>query len=537
MLQIGKVSFAQNDTTKHASVSIISSYKPVLRFAAKTNFYPSQYIPDSTNKFLRPYVVPAQNLNYGYQSVLLPSMELVKFRNDYLNNNYIKIGYGNYSSPLLDAGFNYNKLKNTLLHAAVEYNSSKGIIENQDYSLFAGKIDGSYFVKKHEIYSAVQFKSSQYYLYGYDHDKFDFSKNDITHPFNDFTYNIGLHNTEVNSIALNYDPNVSFNAFSMKDSINESTIKIAIPFECHLSKIVTATLNSNIDLTNVSIQNKNLNDTAFSNNIIDVTPAVHFSHSLFSIDAGLMFSSVDKKMILFPQLLFEMPIKKYSLIFKLGVLGQVYKNTYRNLTAINPYLVVNKPIENASSVDYFGAVNASLGKHVFVNVKLGFIMYKNYAIMVNDTSAADEKMNQFIISKEDKFHDVTLHADFSYVLPEKIRLSAGCTINAYGGLENNMKAYNLPVFEANATFDWMINRKVSLSTNLYLFGGGSYLDKDAQAHSIKGAIDLATEISYRFHKRISAFIKINNIFGDKYERWHNYPVYGINGIGGVKFSF
>ena len=58
---------AQVDTVKQPSVSIISTYKPVLRFAAKNNFYPSQLVSDSSLKSISPYVIPDLNLMYGYQ--------------------------------------------------------------------------------------------------------------------------------------------------------------------------------------------------------------------------------------------------------------------------------------------------------------------------------------------------------------------------------------------------------------------------------------------------------------------------------------
>jgi hypothetical protein len=30
---------------------------------------------------------------------------------------------------------------------------------------------------------------------------------------------------------------------------------------------------------------------------------------------------------------------------------------------------------------------------------------------------------------------------------------------------------------------------------------------------------------------------VNNIFNTKYERWNNYPVYGLNLMGGVRVNF
>jgi outer membrane receptor protein involved in Fe transport len=35
----------------------------------------------------------------------------------------------------------------------------------------------------------------------------------------------------------------------------------------------------------------------------------------------------------------------------------------------------------------------------------------------------------------------------------------------------------------------------------------------------------------------AAWLDVNNIFNTKYQRWHNYEVYGLNLLGGVRVSF
>ena len=44
-------------------------------------------------------------------------------------------------------------------------------------------------------------------------------------------------------------------------------------------------------------------------------------------------------------------------------------------------------------------------------------------------------------------------------------------------------------------------------------------------------------IEYILNKNFAFFGNLNNIANFKYQRWNNYPSYGINGNVGVKFSF
>lgn len=70
-----------------------------------------------------------------------------------------------------------------------------------------------------------------------------------------------------------------------------------------------------------------------------------------------------------------------------------------------------------------------------------------------------------------------------------------------------------------------------------MFSGGSWLSKDHISYVLKSGIDLSAGVEYAIKKNFSAWLDINNIFNDKYARWHAYPVYGINLLGGVMIHF
>ena len=70
-----------------------------------------------------------------------------------------------------------------------------------------------------------------------------------------------------------------------------------------------------------------------------------------------------------------------------------------------------------------------------------------------------------------------------------------------------------------------------------MFGGGHYLAKGNKSGSLKGGVDLSLGGEYKLTNKINAFADLNNIFGDKYQRWHNYPVYGICVLAGLIIRF
>ena len=103
----GIVSFAQKDTAKKQTVDITSSYKPVLRNAVKINFSASNLTADSL-KVISPYNIPSQNLFYTYQPMVLKPLALLQDTSLELGlRNFLKFGFGNYSTPLVSAGFSF----------------------------------------------------------------------------------------------------------------------------------------------------------------------------------------------------------------------------------------------------------------------------------------------------------------------------------------------------------------------------------------------------------------------------------------------
>ena len=49
--------------------------------------------------------------------------------------------------------------------------------------------------------------------------------------------------------------------------------------------------------------------------------------------------------------------------------------------------------------------------------------------------------------------------------------------------------------------------------------------------------DLNLSVEYRYNKRISAFVELNNFASQRYQRWYNMPVQAFQLLGGVTFRF
>ena len=122
-------------------------------------------------------------------------------------------------------------------------------------------------------------------------------------------------------------------------------------------------------------------------------------------------------------------------------------------------------------------------------------------------------------------------------MQDKFSATANLTLNGYTGLKVNEKAWNTVPMEFTGSLRWWAFEKLLLKGDIYLFGGGHYLGEDSKAHSFPGGSDLSAGAEYKITKQFSAFFDVNNIFDDRYERWHGYEVYGLNVLGGIIIHF
>ena len=531
---------AQVDTTKPQTITIISSYKPVLRSAAKINFSGSNMSAD-TSKVLRPYKIPVQNLYYAYQPISLKPLAIQNDLDPLLGNRYwIKAGIGNYKTPYLAGAARLVSADNLYVNTYLDYISSKGKLKNQDYSLLSLKGTGSYFFPKNELYGTVKFNRNQYYLYGYDHELHDYSKSDVSQQFNDFSLAFGFKNTTKNKFAIDYNPNLSISLFSNKLNYSETTIDLKLPVEKKINEVFTVKLNTALGLTTFKTKNFIPNNLKVKNNVFEIDPSVQYNTDLFKINAGISFINNNGKGIFMPNISAEFSLKEQKYIFQGGWIGKINKNSIRNLTSYNPYVsqsffITGSP-RNTLENELYGGIKTSISKHFLISARASFISYQDFQFFINDTNALSDGKS-FFLSNEEKMRNLRLHGEISYIIQEKLNVTAGLTITGYNGLKNNTKAWNTLPLECNASAEWSALKKLKIKGLFYFFAGSHYLDKNNVSKSFKGATDLSIGAEYKINKQLSAFLDLNNIFGKNYERWHQYPVYGFNVLGGVSMRF
>jgi hypothetical protein len=128
---------SSSDTTlPPRTVVVTSEFAPTLKQTSKIYFNGATPLPDSVRPALD-YNIPIQNLSFSFKS---PALKAIPANIDtsvhWANTNYLKLGYGNYVTPYLQAGLSLGDGTTSVINVNAKYISSNGSLEYQNYSKF-----------------------------------------------------------------------------------------------------------------------------------------------------------------------------------------------------------------------------------------------------------------------------------------------------------------------------------------------------------------------------------------------------------------
>ncbi|MEZ5029662.1 MAG: hypothetical protein R2765_12865, partial [Ferruginibacter sp.] len=423
--------------------------------------------------------------------------------------------------------------KKFLANVYADYIAGKGKLLYQDYSKLNLKAAGSFFIPGNEVYAGVDVKLHEHFLYGYDTSMYHYSKKDVRQQFQDLAFKIGVRNTKVGDFGISYNPNLEVSNFTNINKLTETSFKLTAPVEKQFGEVFTIKVEGIADITTYNTKGLTPN-VKINNNVLSVAPSLIFSTPRLSINGGVVPTWDNGKFVWLPNVFAEAYIAENVFAFQAGWVGRIVKNTYRNLSAQNPYLAPFTAQLNTKETEYYGGIKGTLGKHFNFNAKAGYVTYNNLPFFINDT-ATDNK--SFVISNESKVKNFRIHGDISFVSKEKFTVNAGVTFNGYTAMKDNARAWNTVPMEFTSSLRWWAFKQVMLKADFYAFGGGHYLDKGNADKIFKPGSDLSAGAEFKINKMFSAWIDVNNILNNKYERWHNYQVLGLNVMGGVRVNF
>lgn len=520
-------------TTKE--VIITSSFKPSLRNAAKINFTAATPVLDTT-KLQLTYSIPSQNLFFSYQPVPIKPLALAADSSFvWEHHQYAKVGFGNYSSPYLEAGASFGNGIKSMITAHGKFQSAKGNYHLQQYSKSGIDLIGIFNTNNNqEITSKLYWDNNSVYRYGYKPDSLKVGKDSIYQQFNTIAVEFGFENKIPTNYNITYHPQLQFNYFSNTSASKETNLVIKAPVSKSLGKLFSLDLGITADITHYST-NQYLDTATVNNNLYNFNTSLRFITPNFKINIGLLPSWDNGNFSLLPNFRAEGKLANKKLVVEGGWIGYYQKNTYKSLAAINPYIVPPTTLFNTKINELYVGFKGSIDRHLTANGKISFLKMDNMVFFANDTTTG--KTHNFLLLNEPTMQALRLNGEVSYDVQERLSILGGITYTQFTKLSVNNRAYGLVPLEINGTMRWKVLKDLTLKSDVFFFDGSYYRNQKLQTAKLNPAFDANLSAEFPVTKKLNGWVQFNNFLNNKYQRWNQYQVLGFQLLAGVVYSF
>ena len=522
------VYLAAQDTSRR-TIEITSSFKPVLRNAAKINFNATPP-PSDTAKPRLTYSIPAQNVFPGLLPVALNPLALTVDSNGaWVNSNFVKAGYGNLQTPFVQAGLSF-PLGKAKFNILADHVSSNGKLPDQDYSKTGAK--GFVFTplnEQVEFHASLGFASDKYYQYGYDHSKYTYDRDDLLQRFSTISGEAGIRNPVPTEFGLSYHPRLKVDVFSDNRNNNESNAVLELPLEKFVGNSFSLKLGFVADVTRFSPEKQDV----ITSNVFTIPVALGFRSTKFKVNAGMTPSWDNGSFKLLPNILVDIPVAGEKWIIQGGWISYYNKGSYQRFASINPYLAVPQQLLNNRMIERFVGFKGTVANHFNYNAKLGYTEFRNVPLFVNDTISG----KSFNIAFEEQLKAFQLQGELGIVEAERFSLTGRFNWYKFNDQETEDRPWGLIPLELSANLRWNVYKDLWVTSDFYLWDGALYQNKNGTDGRSAGAIDFNAGLEFRITRQISLWSQFNNIFNSKYQRWNQYDNYGFNMLVGGIFKF
>ena len=517
------------DSLNRRNVNVTSAFKPTLKEAAKINFTAAPPLTDTSRPRLQ-YEIPNQNLLFAFQPGSLRPVALgIDSVVRWDNWNYAKLGYGNFNTPYFETGLSLGDGQSAGLNIYGKHISSQGKRDFQDYSNTDVELNGFVQTNKNiEFTGRFTGTSDQYNRYGFDTKNFNFPEDSIKLRYNNFGVRLGFNNINRTDLGLSYAPEFRLDLFSDRLNNRETNAYFNLPLRKTLGGRFEAIVALDGNVTNYSLKGKK----AIKNNYFSLAPAFLVRTTNVLLHAGIKPTWDNKEFVLLPDIHAEIGAAEKRVTLQVGYVGHMRSNTFRSLTEINPWIWAPNFSNNSRIREIFGGIKGTLTDHFSYNVKAGFNKITNQPFITNDTITG----KAFAVMLEKDVNALNFTGELGYNVGEKFSLRTLLRLNKFTSLDSLAKPWGIAPMEFTTTLRLQLLKDLYLKGDLYAFEGPWYMKKSGQDR-VQGSIDLSAGIEFAVVRNVKLWAQFNNILNREYERWHQYPTYGFNFLGGVVFSF
>lgn len=559
------------DTVKTEVVEVITKYNPKIADANKIKKDPVVKIADKSKKKKLSYNI----FSAPVASTFIPKSGVIKGIDvgikERVYNNYIAAGFGNYTSPYLEAYIHNHTRFQSEFGLSAKYTASLDNIENTELNSDFSNILASIFYKQEERYFdwkvVLNTERNEYNWYGLKENTFDV--NTIDNIQENQAYNYFNATGEIDFLDAYIDKSdLAFSYFTDTYNSSEFLIKLNTHFDLPIDFISRNLKNLQVKTSLEFLKGKFESDYANQNKLnysfftAKINPEYIITSDGFSLKLGAkIFASFDAEnnnnnFFVYPDVKIQKSIITEQLNVYAGIFGNLHTNTYKSFTEDNPYISPTQIINQTDEkYNVFLGINGAINNDVSFNISANIKDEQDKALFVRNNSKSDgtnnslngnefkgfEYGNSFSVIYDD-VKTTSILAELEFDFTKEISLSTNIQFDNFT-MTNQTEAWNLPTFQTSIIGKYESNKWYATTNIFYVGERKDVLYSSTSPSSINNfqALDSFIDVNlnggYHFNDKFSAFLRLNNLLNTKYQQFANFDVQGFQVLGGITYKF
>ncbi|HET8736838.1 MAG TPA: TonB-dependent receptor [Pricia sp.] len=325
-------------------------------------------------------------------------------------------------------------------------------------------------------------------------------------------------------------------------------------------------INLKVDYVNGNFENANLNNATnapaiqYSNLQAGINPTLRLLRDDFSLNLGINVvygldtENSDSNFYIYPAVTASYRLADELAIVYGGVEGELQQNSYYGFVEDNPYVSPTLTIvPTDTKYDGYVGLKGQLLPTLGYNIKASYTAEDRsplFKLNPQNTFRTDEKGYYYGNSFEvfyDDIKTVGLFGELNVDVNRNFTLGINAEYYNYA-TETDNPAWNRPDLKGSLFMDYQIGEKWYAGANLFYVGErqdvatladqtGIPSNFEAEILTLDSFFDANAHLGYRWNKQLSLFVKAANIANNNYRRWANYPVQGLQILGGLTYKF
>lgn len=541
--------YGQNNHNEQ--VTIVGTYDPSINQSYKINTQPTVQDFSFQNKgFVFEPLNIRQSTKISLQPII-PSAIRADSKTPVFNN-YLKAGFGSWISPLLDFYHGNNKKGSHSFNLRIFHFSAFKNIPDYSPSPFSNtlaNIGYQTYAGKTVIALGAKYEMNTNRYYGFNPESytgFNISEDSLKQVFNLAKINLGFKSNNKREGKLEYNINLSSYYYFDRYKSNETDVKL----DYNLAKPFDVTRKLNYQKLGIegTMEYSINNDSTdrFSNLLATVIPYFKAKYGIISFKAGLNFTYLNRDkghFYFYPILDVNVTFSKDMLTVYAGIDGGVIKNSFLELTTQNPWATSVVPVEwQNNKFNVYGGLRGNIARSFGFNLKAGWLKFKNMPFFVNISDfpwgPPYGPLNKFTAVFDDG-SVFTFSGELTYNLKSNLKLWLSGEYNSYS-LDSLPQPYHKPLTKIVFGGSYLIAKKVEVKAEALYYGKRFAVNNQPLVPweiTLDSFVDINLGVTYYITKNLSVFLSGNNLLNWNYERYYNYPVQGLQIMGGVGYRF